>query len=418
MKTSRVLTYGLAGYFFLTPMAVQAEWFDNAKNAINVNTSRSDYGGASLHGGISLQTGHHTTTLMRGEASIGGGCSAFNFTGAFKEALETIPDVIKTIAVQAIAALPMVIVCSLQPILCDVAKHIQNFINFVLQSKYAQCQNATNAAMYIGLRLRGDQVSKCLYQRQAAGDTITQAMETCNNSPFTLTGPDGQPYREFNLIQKTLEFVDASSETQAVAKDLLGDITLRAGNSMGVNTVHSPDAARGKFEAYKDKYDTALRTVTDQYTDGTMTDAALRAASVPDKPLPMKAVQALAAAKQDPVAYSAYVGQLSTASAISQLTSDCNELEAKLYQGMNSSQSLGEAERKTIEQQLQALRLALAGLMAQADVMQKYYDPAVNALMASYQTMMDRATATGISAPAITVPGQPYRTQSNFGYTR
>lgn len=203
-----------------------------------------------------------------------------------------------------------------------------------------------------------------------------------------------------------------------VANQLLGDITLSAGNSLGIRNTHSPDALRGRFEANKERYVGALDVVATQYLEGRLSDDALRAASVPSKPLPMRAVQALAALKQDPAAYQAYLQSLGTGSALLQLTADCNELEAKLTQGMNTSSSLGKQEREAMEQQLRAMRLGLAGLMAEAEVTTKYYEPAVQALMGSYTAMMNQATAVGMTAPAVTVPVQRYGRQSPYGYAR
>lgn len=410
-----VLTVWLA----LTSSAVYAEWFDNARRAIDINTSQSDYGGATLRGGVNLSTGHVTTTLFKGQASIGGGCSAFDFGASFKEAFENIPDVIRTIAVEFVRSLPLIITCELEPVLCDVAKHLQAFLNVTLQAKYGQCQSAQHAAMYLGLRLRGDQVSKCLEAEQRRGVTIQAALHTCNNTPFALTGPDGLPYEEVQLIRDTLRTAGASEEMQTVAGDLLGDITLRAGNTMAVASSRSPDAMRGRFESYKERYTTALRVVTEQYaTDGRVSTEALRAASVPDKPLSIVAVQALTTLQQDPRAYEASLARLSTANALSQLTMDCAELEAKLMHAMDGNGHLGAEERQSMERQVQALRRSLAHLMAQAEVATKHLDPAIDDLMARYTAMQNTATAAGLQAPAVTVPAPRFRTQSPMGYSR
>jgi hypothetical protein len=165
--------------------------FDNAVNAVQIRAYQQDATGMTVRGGVNLSTGAHTSALLNTNVQVGGGCGAFNFRGSIKEAFTEIPQMLEDLAWGVVRALPMVIVCSMEPVVCDIAKDINNYLNVLINARYAQCQNTQNAAIYAGLRLRGGQVSQCLSQQSAQGVGIERAMRLCNEQPFNLRNPDG-----------------------------------------------------------------------------------------------------------------------------------------------------------------------------------------------------------------------------------
>jgi hypothetical protein len=184
---------GWCGAMLLCASApVWAGSFDNAVNAVQMRASLNDATGVTVRGGVNLSTGAQASALLNANVQVGGGCGAFNFQGSIKEAFKDIPKMLEDLAWGVVRALPMVIICSMEPVVCDIAKDVNNYLNVLINARYAQCQNTQNAAIYAGLRLRGGQVSQCLSQKSAAGMGIDQAMRLCNEEPFDLRNPDGR----------------------------------------------------------------------------------------------------------------------------------------------------------------------------------------------------------------------------------
>lgn len=397
-----------------------ADLFETARQHVNIQPSVNDYSGMSVRGGVNLSTGlPRTTTLFRGQANVGGGCGSFDFGSSFREAFESIPEVVQGLTQHLLSSIPMLVICYSSPSACDLMKHWQSYINALIQAKYAQCQSAQHAAMSAGLRLRGGHIARCLEGRRMLGDSITRALDICNNSPMDLRNPDGTMGREVHLIQDTLRAAGASEETQTLAGGLLGEVTMRAGDQMGIESRRPQAALLGLYESHKQRYEEALTTAAEELREtGSVSIPTLRAVSVPGQPLPRAAIEALAALRSDPTRYPTMAGRLSTGLALAQLTWQCTELQSQLRAATESNPHLSDEERLNMEKKYQMLRQELAHLMMNTEVVEKHLAPAVDALMREYAAMQQAATSAGLQAPSIQIAPSRYGSQLPGGYSK
>ena len=383
-----------------------------------MNGAAQDFSGASVRGGVSFSPGPSSTTLFRGQAQVGGTCGGFDFGSSFKEAIESIPDVITNMSQSLIHNAPMLVLCYSSPSLCDLSKHFQGLMNALIQARYAQCQSSQAAAMYAGLRLRGGEVSQCLSSEQQKGTTLSQALRVCNSGDAPLKNPDGSFGTEVNLIADTLRAAGASNETRTVAGQLLGEVTLRAGDAMGVSSSHPQDALMNRYETHRQTYAGALQTATEELqSTGTVTTTTLRAASVPGQALPRAAVEALAGLRNDPIRYESAIGRLSTQAALSQLTWDCSDMQEQLTAATDGNAHLSDEERRAMEQKLKAFRQALANTVAKVESGERY-SAAVDTLLTEHARLLQTASDLGLRAPSVQATSGRYGAQNTIGYSR
>jgi hypothetical protein len=406
----------------LTLCAAGSVWagsFDNAINAVQLRAYRQDATGVTVRGGVNLSTGAQESALFNANVQIGGGCGAFNFQGSLKEAFEEIPQMLEDLAWGVVRALPMVVICSVEPVVCDIAKDINNYLNVLINARYAQCQNTQNAAIYAGLRLRGGQVSQCLSAQAAQGVGIDRAMRVCNEEPFSLRNPDGSFGAEVHLIQDTLRAAGANQETRALAQAFLGDVTLRSGDAFGISSQSPLEAMFGRYDAHKQEYAIHLdEAVTAYQATGTVSDYHTVVLSVPGQPMPHVAIEKLAVLKTtDPVRYDALAASLSTAAAFSQITSECHDLQNQIQAAADGNQHLSEPELAAIKKKLERLRLGLAQMEGTIGAAEKHR-AALDQVFVEYAKTEQLVSRIGVSAPALQVQVPPARfgTQQPMGY--
>lgn len=403
------------------PLAGAQDLFERAVSATHAQIAVRDSAGFSVRGGLTLQTGTpQATTILRGSANLGGGCSAFDFGASFREQFEAIPDIITAIGQQVVASIPMLAICYAWPVGCDLVKHWQQWTNVLIQARYAQCQNTRSAAMVVGLSLRDAEVARCLKDSQSAGLTINQALAACNSSPTSLRLPGGGTGAEVRLIEDTLRIAGASTEMQTLGPLLLGEVTLRAGDPMGFDSRRPQAALQALYEQYRATAHDRLETAVQEYlTTGTVQAQTLQQASTPGKATARVTIDGLAALHRlDPARYETHLGNLTTAQAIARLTWQCAELENALADGAASQADYSASERQAIEQQLTTLRRNLAQFYAKVDVQNKYEAPAVEGLLRDVAAIQETAAAQGFRAPAVQVQDSRYRHQLPSGYSK
>ncbi len=397
-----------------------ADLFETAVQATNATFTMQDTSGVSIRGGMNLSTGTpQATTILRGNATVGGSCGAFDFGASFREAFEAIPEIITNIGEGLVSAVPMLAICYASPTACDLVKHWQQWTNILIQSRYAQCQNSRSAAMIAGLSLRDSEVAKCLEASQGTGATLNQALQQCNGAPTTLRRPDGGTGVEVRLIEDTLRAAGASPLVQTLAPTVMGEITLTAGDRIGHDSRRPQAALQALYEQHRTTARTNLDAAVDEYQQtGTVQAQTLQSTSSPGKATARVTIEALASLKGDPVRYEAHMGQLTTAQAVARLTWQCAELENELAAAADGNVKLSDAERKAIEKQNEALRRNLAQFFAKMDVLNKYEEPAVDALLRDYTAVQDAAAAAGLRAPAMQVQPSRYRGQTPGGFSK
>ena len=298
-------------------------------------------------------------------------------------------------------------------------KHWQQWTNVLIQARYASCQSSRSAAMVAGLSLRDAEVARCLKDSQGSGMTINAALARCNASPTSLRRPDGSLGTEVRLIEDTLRAAGASTELQVLAPMLMGEVTLRAGDTMGFDSRRPQAALQALYEQYRASARERLDAAVEEYrTTGTVRAETLQRASTPGNATARVTIEALAHFRADPTRYDTHLGQLTTAQAVAHLTWQCAELENALAAGADAHAEYSAAERLAIEKKLEDLRRNLAQFYAKLDVKNKYEAPAVDALMRDFTAVQETAAAAGFRAPAVQVQPPRYRQQQPLGYSK
>ena len=399
---------------------VAQDLFEWAVNATNAHIAVRDTAGVSVRGGLNMSTGTpQATTILRGTANLGGGCGAFDFGASFREQFEDIPEIITNIGESIVAAIPMAALCYATPLGCDLIKHWQQWTNILIQARYASCQSSRTAGMVAGLSLRDGEVARCLKDSQGSGMTLNAAWAQCNKNPDSLRLPGGGLGHEVRLIEDTLTAAGAPEHLRALAPMLMGEVTLRAGDTMGFDSRRPQAALQALYEQYRGTARERFEAAIDEYREtGTVREATLQQASSPGNATARVTIEALASFKTDPVRYETHLSQLTTARAVSQLTWQCAELENALAAGADGNANYSATERLAIEKKLEALRRNLAQFYAKLDVKNKYEAPAVDALMRDFAAVQETAAAAGFRSPAVHVQPGRYRHQTPMGYSK
>lgn len=401
-------------------LPAQADLFDTARRVVRTDLGQRDTSGVTLRGGASLSAGlsPQTTTLLRGQAQVGGLCGSFDFGASLKQSFEELPDVFEGLLGVAVSNLPMLVLCYASPTLCDLAKHWQALVNLALQHRYAQCQSVQNAMAYGGLRLRGGQIGQCLADQVHSGTTVSEALKTCNGSVESFRTPSGGRADRVELVQETLTAAGVSAETQALARGLLGEVTLRAtGGQLGSQQDRTPAAMLQRYEGHRQTAETALRQALEHYrTTGTVSDALLREVSVPGQPLPRAALEALATLQQDPVRADSLLQKVTTGLALTRLTWECHELQEQLAVSIEANHELTDEQRRLLEKRLDGLQRDLSQVTAKKEVLERHLQPALDALLREHALVQEQATQLGMRAPSPVPAPAPFRRQQPAGY--
>ena len=406
----------------LLPTGGHADLFDTARQAVRTDLGRADTSGVTLRGGASLSSGlsPRSTTLLRGQGQVSGPCGAFDLSTSLTQAFEELPALFEALIGDVLGSVPMLVLCYVSPTLCDLAKHWQALVNMAIQAKYAQCQQIQMAMAYGGLRLRGGQISQCLEDAVQAGRSITEALRTCNGDVTALRTPAGGRAPQVKLLEETLHVAGASPELQTLARSLLGEVTLSATRGQLGTQQERPQAAMlQRYERHRHDAETALRQAIQELArTGQVSDATLRAVSVPGQPLPRAALDALVALQQDAVRFDSLVQKLTTGLAITRLTWECHDVHDQLAASTEANQELTDEQRRLLEKRLEGLQRDLHQVIAKKEVLERHLQPALDALLTEYAAVQDSATRAGLRAPAQGTPVMPYRTQSPAGYGR
>ncbi len=397
-----------------------ADLFDQARQSMRLHEPRLDASGVTLRGGVGLQTGQqgNTLNLLRIQASTGGGCGSFDFGTSIVQAFEELPEVFEGLVGAAVQSLPMLILCYASPTLCDLAKHWQALVNLSIQARYAQCQQVQMAMAYAGLRLRGGQTSQCLEDQVDAGASLSDAMRTCHGDVRSIRAPDGSRRQSVELIGETLHAAGASQETQALASELLGTVTISAnGGRLGHSQDRRPGAYLRRFEGHQSTSREALLAAIQEYQlTGQISETTLRQVSVPGQPIPRAAIEALATLQGDPVRYESMVAKLTTGLAVTRLTWECGELQEQLAGAAEGNSQLTDEQRRILDKRIEAVGRELNSVLKKAEVVGQHLQPALTALLQEYQAVQHVATQAGLRAPSPQPRQTPYRGQLPAGY--
>jgi hypothetical protein len=412
----------VGGLSLLLAQPIHADLFDDARKAVRTDLGYYDTTGITLRGGAGLTTGLSpgSTTLLRGHASVGGPCGAFDLASSLTQAFEELPELFEALIGQVLSSIPMLALCYASPTLCDLAKHWQALVNLAIQAKYGQCQQIQMAMAYGGLRLRGGQISQCLEDQVQAGSSISVALQTCNGDVQSIRTPAGIQSTEVELVQETLTAAGANQETKTLAHALLGEMTLRTnGGKLGTDQHRPQGAMLRRYEGHRQEADAALRQAIAELRDtGRVSDTTLRAIAVPGQPIPRAALEALVTLQKDPVRYESLTQKLSTSLAITKLTWECTELQEHLAASIEANHELTDESRRMLEKRLEGLQRDLHQVMARKEVVERHLQPAIDALLHEYAAVQEVATHAGLRAPSRGRNAVPHSPQLPAGYTQ
>jgi hypothetical protein len=412
----------VGGLSLLLTQPVHADLFDDARKTVRTDLGYYDTTGITLRGGAGLTTGFSpgSTTLLRGHASVGGPCGAFDLASSLTQAFEELPDLFEALIGQVLTSIPMLALCYASPTLCDLAKHWQALVNLAIQAQYGQCQQIQMAMAYGGLRLRGGQISQCLEEQVQAGNSISVAMHTCNSDVQSIRTPSGGKSTEVALVQETLTAAGANQETKQLARALLGEVTLRAnGRSLDTDQHRPQGAMLRRYETHRTEADAMLRQAVEELrTTRRVSDTRLQALSVPGQPIPRAALEALVTLQSEPVRYESLAQKLTTSLAITKLTWECTELQEQLAASIEANHELTDEARRMLEKRLEGLQRELQQVMARKEVVERHLQPAIEALLHEYAAVQEVATQAGLRAPSRGRGTAPHGSQLPAGYTQ
>lgn len=402
------------------PALVHADAFDRAKRAVNVRVAKPDGTGFNIRGGASLDTGTQarTTVLLRGQATTGGGCGAFDFAASLKEAFEEIPQIFESVGNAVLQNVPMLVACYISPVLCDAMKHAQALVNASLTAKYARCEQIQTAMGYVGSRLRGGNTSACLEYQANLGIPLSKAMSNCLDEVPFLRSPFGDNRQHVNLIEETLGAAGADQEIQALAKNLFGEMTLRtSGRGLGHEQTRPQQVLMERYEAHRQEANETVQAALNEIRDtGDVSEETLARISVPGQPVPVAVIQALSALERDRARRDAYLDKITTGLAVVRLTWECDELQEQLAASVEANVQLSDEQRRAMEKRLEGLRRDLQRVIAKKEVIERHLQPAYHGLLDEYARLQDYAAQAGLrTAGTPAIPPTPYGRQHPSG---
>jgi len=400
---------------------VRADLFSTARSATNVSLGQADTSGVTVRGGANLRTylGGQTPTQFQTQVNVGGSCGAFDFAGSLQQAFDEIPALFESLLQSILANMPMLVLCYASPTLCDLAKHFQALVNAVIQARYAQCQTIQTAMAAAGLKLRGGQTAQCLEDEQQAGTPLNTALQRCLGTVQQLRSPLGGRSGQVELVKETLQAAGADATTVALARNLLGEVTLTAGGAtLGAQQQRPPSSLHQRYEQLQTDTATQLRQATTTIAAGsTPPPAVWQDLSLPGQPLPRAALDALAALQADPVRQDTLLQKLATGLALVRLTWEVRELHDQLAAAEIVNAQLTDEQRHVLERRLATLHQELTRVVQEKETAERHVLPVVEELLREHTAVQQEATRIGLQVPTPPAPPPtPFRGQLPSGY--
>ena len=409
----RFLIGMLVGLLIGGPMTARADLFDDAVQALgatNLEAASLDNLGRALKGGLVAGYPQYTPApTVFHDFSISTPCGSFTFGTGLVDNLQAMLDPaaiiqgIQTTATSligaAISQLPMVSLCYAAPTMCDIVKYLQDMVNQILQFKGLSCQQAEQLLTGLGGRISGARTSRCISQRQRAGQTLTKAEAACRGGgaggiidhasgrDITAGGSDG----DSKLVEDSLTRVGATQEIKDFARELLGEVEIKAGSTAEEPVevdIQAPDKRlHDVYEAeQRTLYTEMENAITAVGTGGTLPDARRRAVSLPGLAMPDGVLEGLYEIRQaDPATYQQYVRKVSGVFALLKMSWRINETRDLLEEGMLDNPELGEAEQEVLEIRLARLERERDRFVGEKEMMERHALPVLQAIIRDHR---------------------------------
>ena len=442
----RLLTVAvLIGLLFGGPVTARADLFDDAVQALgatNLEAASLDNLGRALKGGLVAGYPQYTAApTVFHDFNISTPCGSFtfgtglvdNFTAMLDPSaiISGIQSTATNLIGAAISQLPMVTLCYAAPTMCDIVKYLQDMVNQILQFKGMSCQQAEQLLTGIGGRISGARTSRCLSAQQRAGLTLTKAEAACrggavggiidhaSGQDITASGSDG----DSRLVEDSLTRVGAAQEIKDFARELLGEVEIKAGATAEEPVevdIQAPD------KRLHDVYDAEQRTlytelenaITTVGTGGTLPDARRRAVSLPGLAMPDGILEGLYDIRQaDPAVYQQYVRKVSGVFALLKMSWRINETRDLLEEGMLDNPDLGDAEQEVLEIRLARLERERDRFIGEKEMMERHALPVLQAIIRDHRERQLAASEAllNIGKDMATVDNQ-FGAQTPIGY--
>ena len=443
---SRLLTIAmLVGLLIGGPATARADLFDDAVQALgatNLQAASLDNMGRALKGGMVAGYPQYTPApSVFHDFNISTPCGSFTFGSGLIDNFTAMLDPsaviqgIQTTATSligaAISQLPMVTLCYAAPTMCDIVKYLQDMVNQILQFKGMSCQQAEQFLTGLGGRISGARTSRCISAQQRAGLTLTKAEAACRGASvvgitdhasghdITAAGSDG----DSKLIEDSLTRVGADQEIKDFARELLGEVEIKAGATADEPVevdIQAPD--KRVHDAYQAEQATVYteleNAITTVGTGGTLPDARRQAVSLPGFAMPDGILNGMYEIRQaDPATYQQYVRKLSGVFALLKMSWRINETRDKLEEGMLDNPQLGEAEQEVLEIRLARLERERDRFLSEKEQMERHVLPVLQGIMSDYrERQLGAAEALlNIGKDTATV-GNRFGAQTPMGY--
>ena len=432
----------IAGLVLSGPQAVRADLFEEALQALEadkLNAARLDHVGRALRGGLvagypQLPPGNP----ILHDFNISTPCGSFSFGAGLINNLAGMLDPSALIAGlqstatnligAAISQLPMVSLCYAAPTMCDMVKYLQELVNEILQFKGLSCAQAETLLVGVGGKLSGARTSRCVSAQQRAGKTLIEAEEACVGGSaggiiHPETGNPVPPGGSAPLIEGSLARANASQDIKDFAKEVLGEIELKAGATpeepLGVDITAPRKRLHDEYKTQRDQLTAKIEdAVTIVGAGNALTPAKYRDVSIPGVALPNGVMDALFDIKQvDPMAYQDYLGKLAGVFTILKLSWRVSETEDLLEEGMLDNTQLSEAEADIIRARLKRLSRERDRLIREKELAERHALPILEAILQDQQNRQRVAgeVAFGAGVDGGTVANQ-FGAQNSMGY--
>ena len=435
----------LVGLLIGSPMTARADLFDDAVQALgasNLQAASLDNMGRALKGGmVAAYPQYMPGPSVFHDFNISTPCGSFtfgaglvdNFTAMLDPTaiISGIQNTATSLLGAAISQLPMVTLCYAAPTMCDIVKYLQDMVNQILQFKGMSCQQAEQFLTGIGGRISGARTARCISAQQRAGLTLTAAEAAClggavvgitdhaSGRDITDSGSDG----DSKLVEDSLTRVGASQDIKDFARELLGEVEVKAGATAEEPVdvdIRAPD--KRIHDVYQDEQTTLYteleNAITTVGTGATLPDARREAVSLPGFAMPDGILDGMYEIRQaDPAMYQQYVTKLSGVFALLKMSWRINETRDKLEEGMLDNPELGEAEQEVLEIRLARLERERDRFLSEKEQMERHVLPVLQEIVRDYrERQLGAAEALLNIGEDTTTVGNQFGRQTPIGY--
>ena len=434
----------LAMLLVASPLPAAADLFDDAVDALtndNLEAASLDNLGQAFRGGLAAGYPQYTPgpTPLHG-FEISTPCGSFGFGQGFIDQLEGMLDpsalmgaiqgTVKNLIGAAISQLPMLTACYAWPTGCDIMKHLQAFINDMLQAQALSCSQAETMLSGIGGKLRRQVQDRCIAKKMANGLTIAKAQERCARNANQMRAgiidhATGKPVRQGDgdskLIKDTLTRAGASQEIKDFAKDMLGEIEIKGGGDAGIDVdIQRPDKRlHDEYEAERNRFFNELYESVNIVGAGSQLPADKRKlVSLPGMAMPDVVLRYLWDIGQiDPAAQADYTGKLAANMALVKLSWKVGETRDKLEEGIIDNMDLDEASQEFLELRLSRLMQESERFVREKERAERHVLPVVREIVAHRQEQMHKVAGAPLIADSGTSqPVNRFGRQNPMGY--